>query len=275
MIRDILLQLSSYPVPTPNWVFGAAAQLADRHEARLSAALCQMHIPKMSNYVADRLVGANQAIAEENRQSRENAEALARAFAEQIPEGVRGDQILIDCLRFMDGSKVAEQARAFDLAVLPVHEDSGHELVAQDLVFGSGRPVLLLPERAQPGWERVVIGWDGGRAAARALAGALPFCRRAAEVRLVTITGEKEVGQGPGLEAMRRHLQQHGVAAELEEVDAGGWGAGIALLRHAEEKRADLLVAGAFGHSRLREFILGGATRSLIEAPGLPVLLSH
>lgn len=276
MIRDILLQLSSYPVPTPDWVFGAVRALAERHQARVSAALCQPHIPRISNYLADKLVGANQAIAHENRQSLENAQMLARAFAERVPETIRGDQILVDCASFVSGTRVAEQARVFDLVILPVHDHPDHEMVAEDLVFAAGRPVLLLPNSTSPGaWKRILIGWDGGRAAARALADALPFCRKADEVRIVTVTGEKPIVHAAGIEAARGHLIHHGVAAEAGEIPAEGADAGTALLRHAEEIGADLVVAGAFGHSRLREFILGGATRSLIEAPKVPVLLSH
>lgn len=276
MIRDILLQLSSYPVPTPDWVFGAAASLAERHEARVSAALCQPHIPKISNYLADKLVGANQAIAQENRRSLENAQTLARAFAEQVPGRLRGEQILVDSTSYVSGARVAEQARVFDLVLLPVHDHPDHELLAQDVVFAAGRPVLLLPDGTGPGaWRRILIGWDGGRTAARALADSLPFCREAGEVRLVTVTGEKPIAQPAGIEAARGHLIRHGIAAEAGEIPAEGADAGTALLRHAGEIGADLVVAGAFGHSRLREFILGGATRSLIAAPKVPVLLSH
>ncbi|MFN3389460.1 MAG: universal stress protein, partial [Allosphingosinicella sp.] len=79
----------------------------------------------------------------------------------------------------------------------------------------------------------------------------------------------------PGPEAAQAHLRRHGIGSEAAEIDAGGADAGSALLRHAAQVEADLLVAGAFGHSRAREFILGGATRSLMAAPQVAVLLSH
>lgn len=277
MIRDILLQLSTYPARTPDRVFAAVAPLAKRLDARVSAALCQVHIPRVSNYLADKLVGANQAIAQQNALSRDHARQLAEAFVAQLPEDHRGEQFLIDCTSFLSGDRVAEQARIFDLTIVPVFGgEPQHVLLAEALVFGSGRPVLLLPDGAavQRG-NRLVIGWDGGRAAARALADALPFCRETAEVQIVAVTGEKPLGLGPGLEAVRAHLQRHGIVAEPVEIAADGEDAGVALLRHAERVEADLVVAGAFGHSRAREFILGGATRSMMAAPKVPVLMSH
>lgn len=277
MIRDILLQLTSYPARTPDAVFAAAVSLAESLDASVSAALCQVHIPRVSNYLADRLVGANQAIARENALSRDHAKELAEAFAVQVPERRRGDQFLIDCTSFVSGDRVAEQARVFDLTIVPVlGEERQHLPLAEAVIFGSGRPVLLLPEgTGTKRRERVVIGWDGGRAAARALADALSFCREMAEVQIVAVTGEKPLANGPGLEAVRGHLKRHGVEAETIEIAAGGEDAGSALLRHAARIEADLVVAGAFGHSRAREFILGGATRSMMAAPQVPVLLSH
>ncbi|WP_188055928.1 universal stress protein [Sphingosinithalassobacter sp. CS137] len=276
MIRDILLQLASYPSPTPDWVFDPVVRLAERFDARISVALCQVHIPRVSNFLADRLVGANEVIARENDLSREHALRLAEAFVAQVPETVRGEQMLVDCISRAAAAQVAARGRLFDLLVLPVHGDPEQESLAEGLVFGSGRPVLLLPEsaRAQP-WDRVILGWDGGRAAARALADAIPLCRAAREVRIVAVGGEKPLGHGPGLDSVREHLARHEIAAECVEIAADGKNAGAALLDHAAQVGADLLVAGAFGHSRMREFILGGATRSLIAAPTLPVLLSH
>lgn len=276
MIRDILLQLTSYPVPTPDWAFDAAASLAEWQGARVSVALCRPYIPAVSNYLADILVDADRAIAQENQRSQENARMLARVFAERIADRLRGEQIPVDSPSLVSGARVAEHARVSDLVIVPAPEQGGHQEVMEELVFAAGRPVLLLPHVPAPApFARIHIAWDGGRAAARALADALPWCRDAGDVRLVVVTGEKPVSDAAGIEAAQRHLERHGINAAIDDVAAEGMDAGTALLRHARETGADLLVAGAFGHSRLREFILGGATRSLIAAPQVPVLLSH
>ncbi|MFN3389686.1 MAG: hypothetical protein ACK40O_12220, partial [Allosphingosinicella sp.] len=96
MIRDMMLQLTTYPARTPDDAFAALVPLAERFDARVSAALCHVHIPRVSNFLADKLVGANQAIARENALSREHARQLAEAFAARLPEANRGEQLLIE-----------------------------------------------------------------------------------------------------------------------------------------------------------------------------------
>ena len=168
MIRDLLLQLTTYPVPTPDGAFAAVLPLAKRFGASVTAALCEVHIPPVSNFLADKLVGADQAIARENAISRDSAQHLAQAFVAQVPDAYRGDQIAIDSASFIRGDEVARQARLFDLVVLPVFDGAQHEGLAEALVFGSGRPVQLLPvEGGSRSWCRVVSAGtaDGPRRA--------------------------------------------------------------------------------------------------------------
>ena len=275
-IRDLLLQMNSYPEPTPRWALDAAVALAERLDARLSGAVCHVHIPEISNYLADKLVKANEAIAAANHASNRNAKALLAEFA--VAAGSRlGDEILIECRSMVSPRDLAAQARTYDLAIVPKYGHPETAFVAEGLVFESGRPVLLLPARLgeDASFDTIAIGWDGSRAAARALADALPLCVHARTVELVAINGEKELGTGPSLSDARRHLRAHGIEARESEVPAGGQDAGTALLRHCGTIAADLLVMGAYGHSRLREFALGGATASVLADATLPVLLSH
>lgn len=281
MLRDLLVQLGSYPDPTPTWAIDAAVGVAETFDAQLSAALCQVHIPRMSNVLADRLVHASEAIAAENAKSKANALHLIECFAERVPEGRKGEQHVIDCGPTGTSRALAEHARLHDLTILPVYEGSGGQWIAETLVFDAGRPVLLLPKGGGTGhkFDKIVIGWDGGRSAARALADALPWLARATSVTLVVITGEK-AQQHPGqprqhLADVRRHLDRHDVSAECVEEPADGSDAGSALLRYCERTGAELLVMGAYGHSRIRDFVLGGATRTVVAKPALPVLLSH
>jgi nucleotide-binding universal stress UspA family protein len=146
------------------------------------------------------------------------------------------------------------------------------------VIFGSGRPTLILPEtpRSRP-FElgTVVVAWDFSRAAARAVSDALPLLERAKKVRVVTISSEKVLDTKHSAEELAKNLARHGIDVVLEIVDADGRRIGEVLEAFALAHKADILVMGAYGHARWREFILGGATKSLLSRPPLPILLSH
>lgn len=276
-IRDMLLQLNSYPERTPDWAMKAAHELADNCGAQLSAALCQVHIADVSNALADRLLGMSDIIAGENSKSRQNAKNLLAEFASLQGAAKGGSQFLIECGLQSAPEGLLVRARTYDLTIVPAYGQADLVPTAEGLVFSSGRPVLLLPQpRGVPRrLERIVVGWDGSRPCSRALADALPLLAAASFIRLVAIVGEKPLESGSTLSDARRHLLAHGVECETREADAGGSDAGTALMVYARDNEADLLVMGAFGHSRARQFVLGGATRSVLANPRLPVLLSH
>lgn len=276
-IRDILLFMVSYPYRTPGWALDASLSLAERFDARLSGVVCQTHIPAVGNWLADKLVHANALIAGENVRSREATTDLLNELTKLVGEERRGEQFLVECGPLVNPMEPARIARTHDLTVVPVETNVEFQVAAEALVFDSGRPVLLLPRPRSEGlaFQDIVIGWDGSRAAARSLTASLPFCRAARSVRLVAISGDKPFAAQHVLEEARRHLALHDIAARLEEVEATGRDAGKALLDHGSSSGADLLVMGAYGHSKAREFLLGGATRSILDDPQLPVLLAH
>lgn len=275
--RDILLQLTSYPVPTPRWAIDAAGTLADSLEARVSAGLCQIYLPEVSNWVANKLTHADDAIAAENRKSKEWANELLAAFAAHIPEARRGAETLIECSSLISPRDLAQWARTRDLTVVPAGDGLDWSYMAEGLVFESGRPVLLLPQPngSAHRFRSIAIGWDGSRAAARALADALPLLSAADAVELLVITGDKELPAAAGGSEAQRHLATHGISAGIRTIEAQRRDAGTALCEEALALGCDLLVMGAFGHSRVREFVLGGATQSVLDDVRLPVLLSH
>lgn len=125
------------------------------------------------------------------------------------------------------------------------------------------------------GLRKVAIAWDGGPCAARAVAEAMPLLGRAAQVRVFTVVGEKPSVE-PGLAAeLVRHLGAHGVVAAVDEVDIGGRAIGAALDAYLKAQAPDLLVMGAYGHSRLQEFVLGGATEHMLWETKVPTFLAH
>ena len=173
---------------------------------------------------------------------------------------------------------VTEYARLQDLTMIPIDTaEKFQPYIAETVIFGSGRPVLIFPasQANKARIEAVGIAWDFSRPAARAVADALPLLKRAKKVVIVTITQEKPIEtRHSGLELVK-HLASHGIEATVEEVPAGGKPIGEALEAFALARQLDLLVMGAYGHSRIRDFLLGGATKSIVASPPIPVLLSH
>ncbi|WP_374614774.1 universal stress protein [Sphingorhabdus sp.] len=174
---------------------------------------------------------------------------------------------------------VGDQAKLRDLCVTGVDRSIflSERKVAEHLLFDSGRPVIIVPARyAAPfACKKVTVAWDHSRTSARALHDALPFLHLADEVNLVAVGGEKQFQTSPDRATIEAVLGRKGLNVRFEQIDLGKRTIGQALQDFALERGAELLVMGAYGHSRLREFILGGATREVLDEPQLPVLMSH
>jgi len=171
-------------------------------------------------------------------------------------------------------------ARRFDLAVVGQarpKEGASEELLIEGALFESGRPVVVVPyvQTQAVTLERVLVCWDGSRPATRAIADALPFLRRARAIDILAVGGERGKGSELVGTNMARHLVRHGLAVELKRVSAGDVDVPSAIRSHAAEIGADFMVMGGYGHSRLREFILGGVTRTILTSSTIPVLMSH
>lgn len=276
-VRDILLQISSYPEPTPSWAIESAAYIAQRLGAKLSMGLCQTLLPDVSNVLSQFLVKSRDVIAAENHKSSHNALQLRRKFDEAVASNQMGETILIDGPAFATSWQLGSRSRVYDLLIVPIYGEDDKRTLAEDLIFDSGRPVLLLPPEGMAGhrFDEVVIGWDGSRAAARAVAESLGLCAQARSVTVVAVTGDKDLAGTARPAELVRHLARHGIAAETAQVGLTGDNAGETLAAYCKQSGSDLLVMGAYGHNRAREFLLGGATRSLIIQPGLPVLMAH
>jgi nucleotide-binding universal stress UspA family protein len=171
-------------------------------------------------------------------------------------------------------------ARRFDISVVAQAEPGkppARELIIEAALFGSGRPVLMVPYVQQDALklERVMVCWDGSRNAARAVADSMPFLSRAKAVEVVVVSGEKGKSREiPGAD-IAHHLARHGLKVELREIAAGDLDIANTILSHAADAGSDLIVMGGYGHSRLREFVLGGVTRGLLASMTVPTLMSH
>jgi nucleotide-binding universal stress UspA family protein len=149
----------------------------------------------------------------------------------------------------------------------------------EDVALASGRPILMVPYagRFEHLGHRVLVGWDASREATRAVADAMPLLTAAASVTVITVDAEKESsghGEVPGGD-IALHLARHGVRANVERTVSVRIGIGNTLLSRASDLEADLLVMGAYGHSRVRELLLGGATRTVLASATLPLLMAH
>jgi nucleotide-binding universal stress UspA family protein len=279
--KDLLLHIASYPDPTPNGAIEAAVRFAGLSGGKLTALALQVDIPLHSNRIADFLVHLTSlAQAKEARSLAACRDSLAHFAAVAAPAGVFEATLMERCDLYGVAEHVARRARSRDLCLVPVTAaPDGQAHVAHSVIFESGRPALVFQAEAAP-WTaadlgEVVLAWDGGRSAARALADALPLLQRAGAVRVLTILNEKPQAAADIGRDVLRHLSTHGVDAEIDEVDSAGAPIGAVLHDYLQRRAPDLLVRGAYGHSRLREFVLGGATAHILHAPPVPVFMAH
>ena len=144
-------------------------------------------------------------------------------------------------------------------------------------LLGSGRPILIVPNFKEGGakFDRVLVCWDGSHNAARAIADAMPFLTRAKQVEVVTVATDGRANDSMDGLCIAHHLSRHGVIVEVRNIVAHGQDVSLRICSHAKQQSADLIVMGGYGHSRLREFVLGGATRDILELTIVPTLMSH
>lgn len=174
----------------------------------------------------------------------------------------------------------AAAARTTDLVVIgqddPDRPEPMREVMIETALFEGAAPTLLIPYilRGPIAFDRVMIAWDGGRTAARAVHAALPILELAKKISVVMVD---KAGSDPGQPGadLATWLARHGLDVEVEQIEAPDISVADALLDQAADRSFDLLVMGGYGHSRVREFLLGGATRGMLASMTLPVLMAH
>ena len=150
-------------------------------------------------------------------------------------------------------------------------------MIIEAALFESGRPVLVVPYIQKQGLklDRVLVCWDASRNAARAIADAMPFLRRSKAIDVIVVATERpKSDELPGAD-IAHHLARHELEVDLKRIVSGGTDVASTILSYAADSAADFIVMGGYGHSRLREFILGGATRGILSAMTVPTLMSH
>ena len=215
---------------------------------------------------------------------REENSKIARDAISRFEAGVKKASVASET-RQLDATfggaatRFAQVARRFDISVVAQaqrEQGATDELIIEGALFESGRPVIVVPYIQKSGLtlERVLACWDGGRTAARAIADAMPFLERAKAVDLVIVAEERKNDEITGVR-MSEHLTRHGVAVSVKRIAKGDLAVQDVILSYAADSGADFMVMGGYGHSRLREFILGGVTRGILNSMTVPVLMSH
>jgi nucleotide-binding universal stress UspA family protein len=279
--RDIVVHVDNGPASERR--VHLACEIARRHRAYLLGFYCFEPLP-FTRFSPWGDPGYSDFASIQTLQQNYRAAALVAAgkieavfHAEANRAGINGEW------RFGEGigtASVARQARYADLVVLGQvdREAPSHSsVVPEEVVLSSGRPVLIVPPvgRFESACRRVFVAWNASREAVRAVGDALPLLLDAEAVTILSITAEPSVESEQPASALTQHLARHGVEAEATAIVAKDPAVGALLLARAADFRADLIVMGAYGHSRTRELLLGGATRHLLQHTSVPLLMSH
>ncbi|APO77795.1 universal stress protein A (plasmid) [Rhizobium etli 8C-3] len=277
MTARYFLPLATYPDSSSGLIVSNAVTFAQACGANLDVCAIRIEIPHIPNAWSSLLLDTPRMIEQAEILSRDRAATLmaaatnlaANANVALFTREIKANLPLLH-------ETAATEARFFDLTVLECNgEVPETRSIAEAVIFGSGRPAVIFPNKTFAGpIDHLVIAWDGSRAAARAVNDAGSFIRKARRVSVLSLSGEKPVSEASGAR-LAKYLVSSGANAGATVARFTSSSIGASLQRAALELDADMLVMGGYGHSRLREFVLGGATESVLEEPLLPVLMSH
>ena len=278
-IKDILLPLVGEPSAAAIAAIDKCMAAAGNIGARVTAVAVEEDVSVRPKVMISADLD-NTAAAEAVR-SASNAHGLLKAFGAAATRfGVRSEQRLERLAAADIPANFAISARLKDLSLVPVKpDDSRSERIAEGLIFESGRPILMCPEEfaveLAVAFDDVVIAWDHTAPAARAVADALPMLQAAANVRIITATDNKTPAELESGAALVSHLAEHGIKAVFETVKIDGSSVGKVFQAFVTANALDLLVMGAYRHSRLNEIVWGGATKTVIGRPPCWVMMSR
>ncbi len=275
--RIAYMPLNTYPEAAPDAAVLATIAFASSLGCALHVSTLAVDVPKTASPIGGLLINVEaMAQAAEDRSKAECIRLqtlITGAAGPDLDLSVANHRVVLGAA--LDAA--ATEARLFDLALLPWSaETATAQDMAQAVVFGAGVPTILVPETIEAGSiDHIAIAWDGSRVAARALCDALPLLSEGGRVSVVTVGGEKKLGGGGLAQTLAASLERRGYTASAVDIALGGRPIAEALQDAALSEGAQLMAMGGFGHSRLRDFILGGATMGVFSDLRLAVLLSH
>ena len=281
MIRNHTILLPFNNIQPTGTVLDAARQMAGS-QGYVEGAFCRQVLPIIAG---EGITLPGDYLAEFEEEGRQQAEAARLKYLEllearDIPFGDLDVSGFCAGWTEMVGSRpegIGEYARLFDLVILGRSvEDSAVDwkTAAEAVMFDSGRPLLIVSDEIPATIGRkILLAWNGSTETARTLTGAMSILTDIDEVLVVTVEGA--IVSGPAGEDVCRHLNASGISSTAQTIDRGTSSVAQAVLEVADKFSADLIIKGAFTHSRLRQLIFGGPTSELLGASTLPILLSH
>ena len=275
-IKDVLLPLLGDPSPGLIAAIEKCVNVAASFDAEITALAVEEDVSVRPSV----MISADRELPDEVK-STTDSQGLLKAFDAAVADiGLRNVQRVVHLMPGDAPEHLALCARLKDLSIVPVKPDDDRaERVIEGLILQSGRPILLCPEELAAelpvNFDRVMVAWDHSAPAARAVGDALSMLRRARDVQVITATDGNTLAEQQSGAAVIRHLVEHGINASFEMVRIDGSSVGKILEAEAKVRGIDLLVMGAYGHSRLSEWVWGGATKTIIGRPPCWVIMSH
>jgi nucleotide-binding universal stress UspA family protein len=276
MIKDLVVNLTLEAARDPAVEF--AISIAAAFEAHI-AAIAFAFDPVVTPAVLDGL--SSTWVDAQREESRAAAKAAIDRFeAAAGREGLSAEHRMFETSLGEAISLFGRIARRFDLSVVKQQEPdrpNGDDLILEAALFQSGRPTVIVPyiQKTPLKLDRILVAWDGSHGAARAIGDAMPFLRRAKAVDIVMVTaGHTKKDEVPGVE-IGQHLARHGLKVDVRQLVAEDIDVANTILSYAADNAVDFMVMGGYGHSRLREFVLGGATRGILQTMTVPTLMAH
>lgn len=276
MIRDLLVNLSvagSHDVAGP-----FAVSIAEAFGAHV-AAVAFSYDPVIPATV---MGGVPASLIDQQRADSDSAaaDAIAKFDAAAKREGISSESRVMSSSVPGAADIFGAMARRFDLSVAAQGEPNKvapDDVIVEGALFGSGRPVIVVPYIQKTGakFDRIMVAWDASRNAARAAADAMPLLAKAKAIDVVIVASERPKSDEIAGADIGQHLARHGLKVEVKRIVATDTDVADTLLSHAADTGADFMVMGGYGHSRLRQFILGGVTRGILSSMTIPVLMSH
>lgn len=273
-LKDILVYVDGSRETTST--LAAACALARDHDAHLTG-LAVDRPPEIPGYASIEIPPSALEIIQAQR--RETAEKAREVFEKAVAAAGITSRSRWSLAKGMPLESLSLRTRYTDVVVVsqsnPEREDGSGDDMVDDLILICGRPVLVIPYIGAPEriGKKVLVAWNASREAARAVADAMPILEAADSVEVIAVE-PNGLGDAPGAD-IAEHLARHGVNATANKTTGLDIDVGDVLLNHIADSGADLMVMGAYGHSRMRELVLGGATRHLLQHMTVPVLLSH
>lgn len=275
-LKDILLHLEPADVTGNHPIVRYAIGLAERSGAHITALVFDLEVAAPVTLYEGGYLPDMEPIRRAQQEAA--AEAVQIFGAQARAAGIPFETLSERAFSTETGEHLARHARLRDLTLLATVPEAtrARRQLVEDALFQSARPVVLVPEHVTGfACEHVVVAWDGSAAAARALHDAIPLMTLATRTTIIAISDEKPLHLGETGKELCGHLARHGVDAAFRHLGGEGRPIAEAISSHAQALGADLLVMGAFAHSRLRDLVLGGATRGVLEDCRQATLLSH